>query len=189
MDEDARNRFWSKVEKSESCWNWSGFRYLNGYGGFSLGYSRRMAHRVSWELVNERELPTNLVVDHLCRNVRCVNPEHLEPVTQRENLRRGSSPFAQRVALVESGVCHRGHDLTKPDAWWTSPSGSERKCAACMREVRRQRYLREKIANNIPDRNLGRICDVDGCTEPYAAKGKCRRHYDRWRKSGRPLAA
>lgn len=188
LDEPTRLRVWALVDRAGDCWEWVGTKYPNGYGYFTHGRSRRMAHRVTWELWHERELPTSLVVDHLCRNPGCVNPQHLEAVSQSTNVRRGSSVCAQRTARIESGECHRGHDVTRPDAWWTSPDGSERKCAACMREVRRERWLRHKALNNIPDKDLGRICDVDGCTEPYAAKGKCRKHYDKWRKSGRPVA-
>src|SRR6516225_3492381 len=75
------------------CWEWKGGRSGNGYGMFYLGYVNRktaqvLAHRFQYErLVGP--IPPNMTIDHLCRNRACVNPSHMEVVTNRENILRG----------------------------------------------------------------------------------------------------
>lgn len=92
-------RFWDLVNRTETCWIWTGTRRPQGYGRFQeyrgtrreFGKNRHRlveAHRFAFEsLVGP--IPMGLVLDHLCRNPSCVNPAHLEPVTQKENTRRG----------------------------------------------------------------------------------------------------
>jgi hypothetical protein len=84
-------RFWPKVAKSDGCWLWLASTDARGYGQI-LSPGRRgkplAAHRVSYELAYG-PIGSGLVIDHLCRNSRCVRPEHLEAVTQAENIRRG----------------------------------------------------------------------------------------------------
>jgi HNH endonuclease len=87
----APERFWAKLDQQLpliGCWEWRGAVSDTGYGCFEYERNRVMsAHRYSYlQLVGA--IPSGLVLDHLCRNKRCVNPAHLEPVTQAENLRR-----------------------------------------------------------------------------------------------------
>lgn len=90
------DRFWAKVEKSDSCWLWTGALFpSNGYGALHLDGAAVPAHRVSYEL-NVGPIPDGLTIDHLCRVRACVRPDHLEPVTQAENLRR-ARPYRQAV--------------------------------------------------------------------------------------------
>lgn len=87
------DRFWEKVEKTETCWNWTASLNGNGYGQFALEtwpLVLRGAHRIAYLLV-VGPIPEGLDLDHLCRNRRCVNPAHLEPVTRQVNLRRGTN--------------------------------------------------------------------------------------------------
>lgn len=86
---DIEARFWAKVDKTETCWLWTAaIRRRSGYGVFSHQARTMLAHRFAYELL-VGPIPDGLVIDHLCRVRHCVNPDHLEPVTQRENLRRG----------------------------------------------------------------------------------------------------
>lgn len=80
-------RFWSKVVKTEDCWEWTGAKTGAGYGHVLLNYKNVYAHRLSYELL-VGPIPEGLVIDHVCRNRGCINPEHLEPVTPRENVMR-----------------------------------------------------------------------------------------------------
>lgn len=90
------DRFWSKVNKGEGCWDWGGARRGPGYGAFRIG--GRLdgkiipAHRFSYELVNG-PIPDGLVIDHICRNPSCVRPDHLRACTQQHNVeyRRGAN--------------------------------------------------------------------------------------------------
>jgi hypothetical protein len=82
-------RLWAKVNKEgdeNGCWNWTA-ALRNGYGVIGQKKSLLYAHRVSYELLVGL-IPVGYQIDHLCRNRRCVNPAHLEAVTQQENIRR-----------------------------------------------------------------------------------------------------
>jgi hypothetical protein len=117
-------RFFERVEATGFCWNWTG-RLAFGYGKFDVGPPWRMvmAHRWCYEhLVGS--IPDGFHLDHLCRNTRCVNPDHLEPVTPGENSRRA------RWALRR--VCRNGHDVTDPTNLYHY--GGRDICAACARE-------------------------------------------------------
>lgn len=82
----------SKTDKTGECWLWTGAIQSGGYGEIRHLGRTRLAHRVSYE-VHVGPIPIGLQLDHLCRNTRCVNPTHLEPVTQSVNVRRA---FAAR---------------------------------------------------------------------------------------------
>lgn len=92
MDEQSLERFESFYipEPNSGCWIWIGAITTGklDYGNFSLGGMNYRAHRVSYEH-EIGKIPQGLVLDHLCRNTLCVNPVHLEPVTQRVNRERG----------------------------------------------------------------------------------------------------
>lgn len=80
-----QERFWLKVEKTESCWNWTAFKNAKGYGHFGIRSGEsRPAHRFSFELANG-PIPAGLLVDHICRNTSCVRPDHLRLATPGEN--------------------------------------------------------------------------------------------------------
>lgn len=86
----ALDRFLDKVEATLLCWHWRGALSSQGYGVFYLSRGRYcLAHRFSYETF-VGPIPLGLVLDHLCRDRACVNPEHVEPVTNAENIRRGA---------------------------------------------------------------------------------------------------
>lgn len=126
------DRFWAKVNKTATCWLWTGALRGNGYGILRIGpatASMMYAHRYSYELL-VGPIPDGLQIDHLCRVRGCVNPAHLEPVTSRENNLRSESPSAKQW---RAGVCGRGHPKTPENAYIRPDTGS-RDCLACRRE-------------------------------------------------------
>lgn len=122
-------RFWTKVAPAETgCWLWLA-GLVEGYGRFRTSTPRanRPAHRLAYEAL-VGPVPDDLVIDHLCRVRRCVNPAHLEPVTQRENVLRGEAAFARATH------CPKGHPYAGPNLY-ISPNGS-RRCRACAHQSR-----------------------------------------------------
>lgn len=128
-------RFWEKVSKGESCWEWLGSINVNGYGIFSIGYGQEYAHRVSIHLTRG-VIPKHLQVDHICRNRKCVNPSHLELVTSGENTRRGISSLIRRLKTH----CKNGHEYTPSNTLKNKKPGN-RRC----RECHRLEYWKKKI--------------------------------------------
>lgn len=100
-------RLMSHVERdpSSKCWHWTAFLDKAGYSRTILKGQRMTGHRAVW-LASGRELVTGLEFDHLCRNRGCVNPEHLELVTHRENILRGDT------------ICSRNPGRQVKTRWW-----------------------------------------------------------------------
>lgn len=130
--------FWSKVLKTETCWLWKGGLTTNGYGRFG----KKPAHRKSWEYL-KGEIPANLVIDHLCRIKACVNPDHLEPVTDRTNTLRGMSPAAFNARKT---YCYRGH---KFDVENMSYRKNKRHCRICARITTKKIYMEKNRKSRI----------------------------------------
>lgn len=83
--------FQARVSVTDAgCWEWEGEKNRNGYGRVWVDGKRLMVHRVVYELLVE-PIQEGLVLDHLCRNRPCCNPEHMDPVTVRENTLRGEA--------------------------------------------------------------------------------------------------
>lgn len=131
-------RFWPKVEKTDGCWNWRASTFRNGYGQFHNPGST-LAHRFSHEL-HRGPIPEGLVIDHLCRNRRCVNPKHLEPVSQAVNLQRGLTLNAAESAMTH---CLRGHEFTALNTYLYR---GRRSCRTCRREAARGRRAHQTEA-------------------------------------------
>lgn len=129
-------RFWMKVERTDTCWLWRGGLVGGAYGAFKVGRpdDRRpvMAHRYAYEqLVGP--IPEGLELDHLCRVRQCVNPAHLEPVTPKENTRRGDTIQRRNWLKTE---CIRGHPFDEANTrhYTTKKGNAARACRACERE-------------------------------------------------------
>ena len=124
----VEQRFWAKVDRTGECWEWVAARTSSGYGNFNWLGKNKVAHRVSYELI-KGDIPEGLDLDHLCRNRSCVNPEHLEPVTRRENLLRGDTIPAKHVKKTH---CPKGHKYDE-DNTYVCKNGS-RHCRKCRKD-------------------------------------------------------
>jgi hypothetical protein len=125
----AEERFWKHVTKTSTCWLWTGAKTRGGYGHFKVGERTIRAARFSYEL-HRWPIPFGLMIDHLCRVTACVNPDHLELVTHRENMRR---VVAARTA------CPHGHAYTEQNTHWYR---GFRTCRTCHRLNERKRRAR-----------------------------------------------
>jgi hypothetical protein len=109
----TEERFWGKVDMTDGCWLWTGPLHSLGYARFRMDRETRVyAHRYAYELENG-PIPDGLTIDHICRVRHCVNPDHLEAVTQRENLRR--SPIQVSSVNSRKTHCLRGHPFSGRD--------------------------------------------------------------------------
>lgn len=161
----VHRRFWEKVDQGEldfidkdgqnlgKCWEWSGGTNEHGYGCFQAkqgntvknGRIRVYSHIYAFQEVRG-PIPQGLVLDHLCRNRRCVHPKHLEVVTRKENVLRGVSKNAQNARKTH---CINGHHLSGENLYVRKDTG-RRMCVACQRQYQKsseyKRKMREKWA-------------------------------------------
>jgi hypothetical protein len=137
-------RMMAKISIDENgCWNWTGTKN-KGYGSIcfyrrgGVGSREKLAYAAMYEL-KVGPVPNGLELDHLCRNRACCNPDHLEPVTHRENILRGESLFAQQARRTH---CPNGHSYTGKN------NRGERICHICIRE---KQCIALRRARNLPD--------------------------------------
>lgn len=133
-------RFWPKVGYAEAleCWPWTASLNDGGYGQIYMDGRPHRAHRVAYELLRG-EIPAGLQLDHLCRVRSCVNPWHLEPVTNEVNTERGELRLVIRPPRAE---CPSGHPYS-PENTRIDPEGY-RRCRTCERTQSLASYYRRK---------------------------------------------
>lgn len=129
MEKIYIEKFWKQVSKTDSCWNWIGCvaGLHRNYGNIGTKNGTIFAHRFSY-IIHKGEIPKGFVIDHLCRNTLCVNPDHLEAVTHRENLLRGIGHTAINANKTK---CLRGHEYTPENTSYKT--NGTRKCNECNR--------------------------------------------------------
>ena len=135
------DRFWMKVVKGDDCWEWIGARNPSGHGRFWVAGKNAPAHVFSYEL-HVGPVPEGLHLDHLCRHPWCVNPEHLEPVSLWENLRR--APATPAVINAGKTECPQGHPYDEAN---TCFSNGRRHCRTCQRE--RAQAKRDRMKGHV----------------------------------------
>lgn len=137
--------FWEKVEKLDNgCWAWQAYKDSMGYGAFAVNGKPRLAHRVSY-VIEFGAIPEGKHLDHLCRNPSCVNPGHLEPVSQKENSLRGVGVGALNKIKTH---CNYGHEFNDSNTRIEiKRNGKEqRQCMACRRRRGNESYARKRRA-------------------------------------------
>lgn len=202
-----------RVDPGSGCWLWQAALGGDGYGrAWMPGGTGGMAHRVVYELLAGK-IPSGLHLDHICGVRHCVNPDHLEPVTWKENNRRAGLKRRQ-------DTCVRGH-LMEGENVAFRPSSEARYCRECnrvqalawrnardpeaVREQRQEHYQTPEYqqwlkeyhsrpevrrreaarARRVRAQRLidGKPCSVEGCDKPVDARGWCKTHYSRWYRS------
>lgn len=131
------------VVAPSGCWAWQGRIDKGGYGRYNAGPGQWLVHRIMYMLL-KGPIPGGMHLDHLCRNKRCCNPDHLEVVTAIENRRR------QRGYEAPGGIyiCPRGHELVganiQPNGR-TARGALVRTCRAC-RQITKERWRKSRHA-------------------------------------------
>jgi HNH endonuclease len=121
----TEQQFWDKVDASGDCWEWTG-TLSHGYGSLWVpGRIHVFAHRYAYELL-VGPIPKGLQIDHRCRNLICVNPDHLEVVTISQNVLRGYSVQAMHARQTH---CKRGHPFDEANTYLVKGGG--RICRRC----------------------------------------------------------
>ncbi len=119
---------WNRVTKTDGCWIWNG-PTSNGYGTVCLDSKNVMIHRFVYELLIG-EIPKGMQLDHLCRVRNCVNPNHLEVVTIKENVLRGEGFSAKNLRKTH---CNNGHEFTVDNTYIRPDPDNSRECRVCSR--------------------------------------------------------
>lgn len=134
---DVKERFFNKytVNPLTDCWEWNKPK-KNGYGQFYHNGTMRRSHIFSYELYYGN-VPEGMVLDHLCKNKACCNPDHLETVSQKTNVRRGRAGESCKERAFLQTHCKRGHKFTV-DNTYVSKVGA-RHCRACRTDRTQER--------------------------------------------------
>lgn len=139
-----QERYWEKVNKTETCWLWTGAVADHGYGTHLVDGRTRLAHRLAVQL-SGRVIPPKMQVDHLCRVRRCVNPEHLEIVTPRVNTERGMAPT---MITHVTGICKRGHSMEDAIIVRRKDGRVSQRCRPCQQASNARSEARRKAELN-----------------------------------------
>lgn len=149
-------RFWDKVEKTDSCWLWTAGIQSDGYGTFRYKGKTCLAHRVSYE-VHNKGIDQALVVDHICRVRACVNPVHLRLVTWRTNAVENSVGACAKHAAKTH--CKNSHPLSGDNLILEKQNGGARvgrRCRICnsarAKRIRERKSPEQKLAKSRRDK-------------------------------------
>lgn len=129
----------TRIDLDAPCDLWTGSKNDQGYGYLTIDGRRVYAHRVSYQL-HVGPIPRGWQVDHLCRRRNCIQPGHLEAVTNRENTLRGNHPL---VVIRRQTHCRRGHDQRVAANVYIRPDG-RRRCHACSAMTQRERRAADR---------------------------------------------
>lgn len=133
-----QERFWNKVHKTNTCWLWTAYRSVKGYGRISIGSRKlKLVHRLAYEWAIG-PIPKGLQIDHLCRTRNCVRSSHLEVVTSKENQHRGLGNGERDKTHCPAGHLYLGTNLYEP------PGRPHRMCRICAAKAQRVYYARRK---------------------------------------------
>lgn len=139
-------RFWAKVDRrsDDECWLWTGSRNARGYGGFGHRGRTRKATHVSYEIATGQPFPAGLMARHSCDNPSCVNPAHIQPGTNRENV--ADMVSRKRHHANRRSHCIHGHPLSGANLYVRK--NGQRHCQQCKRDELVNRRARVRAAKS-----------------------------------------
>jgi hypothetical protein len=143
---DVSERFWSKVDKSGECWEWTSSVGTTGYGQFYFSPDQRVvrAHRASMMLLHG-DLDQSVFVLHRCDNRLCVRPDHLYLGDHSQNMADMHSRGRERPWGREATHCKNGHPFDAENTRIAkNRNGTQRACRACARKYQRDARARKK---------------------------------------------
>lgn len=134
------DRFWSKVDcgTEDECWEWKSWKHPNGYGKIIINNKQNYAHRIAYEL-EVTQIPKHHEIHHKCENTICVNPYHLQLVTQKEHMYLTPNNIFFKES--QQTHCKRGHEFTAKNTGYHQNS---RYCRICDLVARKRWYERKK---------------------------------------------
>ena len=137
----SAERFWLKVDKTDGCWIWNGYRNVKGYGMFRINGRVHLTHRVSWTFAHGA-IPDGLQACHHCDNPSCVRPDYLFTGTNADN--QHDSVKKRRHCSTKKTHCPKGHPYEGTNLY--TPTRNERQCRICKRENKKaKRAMRSAI--------------------------------------------
>ena len=148
LNEAIINKFKDKIIIKESgCWEFDKPLNNNGYSNFRHPImGNHSGHRAAY-LLFKGIIPKTYVIDHLCRNRACCNPDHLEAVTTKENLQRGNGKASLRVKSEAKTHCLHGHPYSENVTYINSGGYIIKRCLACQRDRNKRRKKKNDISS------------------------------------------
>jgi len=143
--ESMEDRFWAKVNKTDTCWLWTAYKDQKGYGIFQMDGPKK-AHRISYQLIKARRVRKGFELDHLCKNKSCVNPDHLEQVTTWMNTHRAENTIAYKNSSKTH--CPKGHEYKGANLVFSKNRyNGARRCRICknLQERKRDQSKRKEL--------------------------------------------
>lgn len=141
--------FWKRVDRrgDDECWPWTGGKSAHGYGRLWHAGKTRVATRISWEIANGQEFPEGRLACHSCDNPECVNPRHIWPGTQSENL-KDCVAKGRHLSRPQSH-CEKGHAMVGGNLMRHGVGFRCRECRrALTRDAMRRMRARQKESRN-----------------------------------------
>lgn len=134
----ARVAYSEDLFNGTPCWLWTGSKNRGGYGQIKVAKKTLRTHCLAYTLI-KGPVPEGLYLDHLCRVKECCNPDHLEPVTCRENTLRGAGWLIGAKIQLAKTHCPQGHEYSEENTYRQPSNPNHRHCKLCLKRRNQER--------------------------------------------------